>query len=1277
MNQKFLPLGGMNLSTSLSLVPPSDYTAAFNCHISNDSEGKAGAITNLVGNVPTSIPYFEDPDNNPYKTAHALPLPGTYETITEIAGRSVNNQNFHELLFADGVNRRVLGSYEEPDKRRVYYFIGWDYFNYSTTDGLVTTDHINNGMLALICFEHYETIDDYYILQETGDIIITEDGDFLINENAEDGDLLGQNYLVGWWAMNGRTFEWDDNFCITGIGKIGNEMYWAMGDVYEPMTIDVERGILTYQPSYISEYKSDNEAYLKSELGEFFHNDPQKGMLFLRKNYFKIIKRGGRRPLITTASYDSTISSIIGRNVIQFAYRYVYKNGYRSVLSPYSVKTFSHVPGDTNQYNKIAITFPETEEFPLDIEKVEFCVREGFFDSTDSNWNVFKIVDRSDMAISTISPIGAITFDYVGDRTGEVLDDISNSKPYDYVPLKAQALEVAKNRVFTGNVIPAGSYDLDLSNIYLDFETLDPIPTIGTPIANYVYYEVGYQYETQGGTVPGDVFGFIFIIVNSNDPDIIDLNGAYLYHTAVPNDPVVADFNAGNLPVNIDLDPADLIVSWGGTQLPDNGTIEGELDAYYEEGTGGGAGGANYEIVASGINLNPSLLSGNSITNPNHPSITLGNLDSNAENYIQYKSGTSYQFGIVLYDEEGRTPGAITKDEWIIDIPFRTAAAVNGIPGVKATFVAAPSWAYTFSIVRTKNLTINDFSQYKGVVVNSTPSVQYARTDKVDGVDTYELLGSGATAPGNAEFLAIGLTGLRNNGGGWSIGETDSAILVKHDDSEQIEVKLVAQHIDGSGNIWLIASLQDFEVDNVQGNQPLIELRRNIKQTEGFNLFYETATISRTGNAGQIFTIQGDVRTKIFGTNGLMEVKNLDMSRDTWVDRPIGRAFPSVPEQIQRRIGDRIYFSGTARPDATRTFINSFNGLDYKETSDNGGDIQVLKMTSRTDIYGSTMLAIAETNTTSLYLGETLVRDTSGNISTTASTQVIGGMSEVRGMYGTQHPASVAAYQGTVCWFDINKGAVVRYSSQGIDVISDQGMSNYFRTMTDFVRPFNLAASINKRYNQYYIHISENTSRPIRSLQGYTEEEGIPDNPFEIADGFIMVYDLETNRWSSVLTYDPDYLDNVGTMAVSYELGRLWLHKSASRNKFFGTSYPSKIAMVLNANPGGVKIMDSISVESNNAPTHVYIQNLRPYIQQTDIAGSEFRSKEGVFYAPVLRDRLTNGGTDYLTNLVTGEKIRGQYIQFALVMDYPDDDFEVNAINVKYTLSSGHLLNKQ
>jgi hypothetical protein len=423
----------------------------------------------------------------------------------------------------------------------------------------------------------------------------------------------------------------------------------------------------------------------------------------------------------------------------------------------------------------------------------------------------------------------------------------------------------------------------------------------------------------------------------------------------------------------------------------------------------------------------------------------------------------------------------------------------------------------------------------------------------------------------------------------------------------------------------------------------------------------------------------GDAHVRTARNGGLVEVQNTEFDKPLFLDYSLGRPLVAAPDQKQKRLGDRIYFSGAANPDSERTFINSISALDYKDTSDNGGNIQVLRMTSTTDIYGQVMLAIAETNTTSIYLGETLVRGKDGAMQTTVSNDIIGGMAEIRGMYGTAHPMSVAAYQGTVCWLDVNKGAVVMYGSSGIEVISDLGMSNYFRTMSDFVRPLNLSASINKRYNQYYITIGEDSARPVRSLLGYTTEEGEPDNPFELADGFVLVFDIDTKRWTTAITMEPEAMSGVGTLPMSFKEGRLWIHKSGSRNKFFGENYPSKIAMVLNNPPNEVKIPEAISVEGDNAPSHIYIQNLRPYIQQTDIDSTEFVEKEGIFYAPVLRDRLTNGGLeeDYLNNLVSGEKIRGQYIQIALVMDYPDDDFEINAINVKYTISSGHTTGRQ
>jgi hypothetical protein len=1252
MNQKFLPLGGVNLSTSLGLVPPTDYTASFNCHISNDSEGKAGAITNIMGNVATSIPYFETTELNPYYQYYTGELVGVPD---ELNGQDVVIKTWESFFFEAHVGR-VLGTYEEPEKRRIYYFIGWDGFNFrvSYNNGITQPLRTNSGMLALVCFEQHEVLDDYYILQQNGSIIITDDGDFLINENAENGDLLGDTYLVGLWGFGDETWTWGDRFNITGVGKMGNEMYWAMGDKFEPMTINVERGILTYNENYVSEYKSDNTDYdfvSRSLFNDVYFNDTvantcdqDRYNAYFNPNEFTFIKRGGLRPPTIVASYDATKARILGGNVLQFSYRYVYKSGYRSVLAPLSHKLKSTSVDEDDYYNVVTFTFPTTEHIPKDVEKVELCVRRGVFDSTDSNWGIIESVDRSDMLIDDSSELSNYTTEYTGERVGEILDAGSGSILFDAVPYMADALEVASNRVFMGNVIPAGSFDVSADDFTLLFDTNDV--TAGVIQGSYVYYNVLLVAAGGGGAGSYSEDNFYTVVNDITNPQN---NGLYPAPSGTE-----AEFNSNQFPNTLYYYPADAILSWSGTTLTD-AQIREQLENQYEDNT---TGLTAYVTV-------------NSVLNSQTP--TMNNLGSSSS-AIQYKGGGSYQVGIIPFDSKGRTCGVITDKDWVLDINERTYGDANTKASIKATFVNAPSWVSHFAFARTKCLNISSFHQYKG---HGTKSVKYAKTIRVDDVTSYELINTGAlsTVP-DAEFLAISLKQLLENEGGFELNTESVYKVLIQDATNEVECTPVAIHIDGSTDeeMWLICTLADYECPHQVLDQPFIEIRELVPLLDK-PLFYETVAFGKTGNAGQIFNLMGDVTLGVDQHGNISERQNPNKKRKNFLDLHIGRPYIAAPDQTQKRIGDRIYFSGVATPDAERTFVNSVSALDYRDTSDNGGDIKKLIMTSTTDIYGQVMLAIAETNTTSIYLGETLVRDADGNMQTTKSDAVIGGMSEVRGMFGTAHPMSVAAYQGTVCWYDVNKGAVVQYGSNGIRVISDLGMSNYFRTMADFVRPLNLAASINKRYNHYYITIGEDSARPVRDLAGYASTEGTVDNPFEYADGFVLVFDMDTDRWMTALTMNPEALGSIGVLPAQFNGGRLWLQKSGSRNKFFGENYPSKIAVVLNAPPHAVKVPEAISIESDEVPTHVYIQNLRPYQQQTDIDYSEFVEREGIYYAPVLRDRLTGDPTtdeDYLNNLITGDRIRGQFVQIALIMDYPDEDFEVNAINVKFNVSSGH-----
>lgn len=1252
MKQKFIPLSGMNSQGALSTVSPAQYTAAFNVNIADPQEGKLGSVTNKVGNVKTTIPYFETEALNPLA---AISDGNPFFQITRINGVDLDTPltNWEEFWFNENTIKRVVGTYEDAARDRLYYFIAFEQNQVVGTDDDTLSEKfwLGDPFLALVVFEKYEILDDYYILLENGSIVLTEDGDFLINENSVNGDILGDTYVVGLWQYYGNKFEWGSRWNITGIGMIGNELFWSMGEKDQPMFVNVERGIFTFQPAYDSIYEIDPVPYdlVRTTTGNPYALETYMDFIDQKVSYQ--IKRGGLFPMSTGVRSEAG-AVILGDKVMQFSFRYIYENGYESVLAPFTEKILYLNPNG-DPYNVIDLKFPDIEVVPRDVKRVEFCYREGNFDA-DGVWVSFKSVPIDELNL-TVFRYSQYTFTYRGNRTGLVIPTDQAIRTFDAVPLQANALEVASNRVFLGNVIPAGSYDIDVNdlNFTIQVNSGDGEAVYGS----YQAYEVAGEFEdfSGSGVASSSPVYYVLIIVN-NSPDT-SYNGIYSFSESGS----VADINlfgTGNLPTQVDLDTP--VVSWTGSALSSS-EVSGQIEQYLTPDTP--------PTPPSGFPVFNGMII-NSYGTYSGGQVLMDAFTTNSSLFSQYKTGTSYQFGIVPYDSEGRTCGVLTNDDMIIDIPFRSYgnATSNAIVtfeiSVDANF---PEWAETYSIVRTKNLTISDYVQFGGVITNGKPSIIYARGNNIDGIPTYELLDNDT----GSEYVAISIEGLLSSGGGWLKSEDNTVIIIDHL-SNVYKTKVLDLYQDEDGNTWYICSWINANfISSTTNPQPIYEFRRNKDISEENNLFYETGYFSfaRRVTGSKIFNIKGD--TYIKNRNSFfVEHYTVDYKKKHPVDYVIGRPLIPVFSNKQKTIGDRIVFSGTAIIDADVTYVNSFSGLHYKEVSDRSGNIQKLIMTSREEIYGQVMLAIGRTGTSSLYLGESLLKDSSGSVMVTASSEVIGSINELRGGFGTSHPCSVAAYQGTVCWYDVNKGSVVRYNSNGINEISLNGMADYFTVMADFVKPLKLAASISKRHNEYCIHIGVDSNRPDRLLQGYDTDVV---NPFELSDGYVIRYSLVNDIWISADTYEPSELDNIGTLEARFNGGRLWIHKSASRNNFFGESYASSVALVLNTNPNTVKVIEAISVESDEKPSHVYIQNLRPYIQQSDLVSNDFRTREGVHYADVLRDRLTpNLIPDYNLGLNIGERIRGQYINVSVEYDYPDEDFELNAINIKYVESTGH-----
>ena len=288
-------------------------------------------------------------------------------------------------------NTKVIGSYEDPTTNDIFYFL------------------INTSTLGCAIYCYKSKLENIYKV--------------LSDNNLDSEYRLGFN----------------EDKPITGIAYIDNILYWTGVEGKEPFRINVERGILTNNTNYVT----SESAYIQPIL----------------KSVITLIRKPPMLPLVTEVQEDSTRdTSFLKSRAHTFAYRYVYKDGETSVFSP----TSHHYPNqdvdDSNhkKSKKIRVDFPrfEAEYYGVsqDVHKIQFAVK---FDK-DTSYFIWKEFDSTthatDFSGQTIASQGVITADFYNDVLGFSVDDSNSIKLYDTVPYEAEALSIARNRLFLGNI---------------------------------------------------------------------------------------------------------------------------------------------------------------------------------------------------------------------------------------------------------------------------------------------------------------------------------------------------------------------------------------------------------------------------------------------------------------------------------------------------------------------------------------------------------------------------------------------------------------------------------------------------------------------------------------------------------------------------------------------------------------------------------------------------------------------------------------------------------
>jgi hypothetical protein len=172
--------------------------------------------------------------------------------------------------------------------------------------------------------------------------------------------------------------------------------------------------------------------------------------------------------------------------------------------------------------------------------------------------------------------------------------------------------------------------------------------------------------------------------------------------------------------------------------------------------------------------------------------------------------------------------------------------------------------------------------------------------------------------------------------------------------------------------------------------------------------------------------------------------------------------------------------------------------------------------------------------------------------------------------------------------------------------------------------------------------------------------------------GGTLVYQPYINKWVSIFSFIPESLSMVSNRLVTFKNGLVYIHDSTQYNTWYSKTYDSVVAFAHNEAGNTVKVYDTVGIEGD-VPDRLHVRTESPNVQSSDLVASDFRSIEGVWYAAILRDRLSpnTGSSDPVTNLYKGDKLRGDIAKFMIIYNQPTSIKQFKFFNINFDASRG------
>lgn len=969
---------------------------------------------------------------------------------------------------------------------------------------------------------------------------------------------------------------------------VGDLLFWT-DNSNEPQCINIEAGIKLNHPSYVTDV------------------DPYDTPIPYTTT--TVIRRPPVYALQPTRTTDLGFQgNYTKNNAYFFLYRYVYKDFTTSALSTHSQLIPYNAADET--YNAINIKMPFSEFIDDYVQQVDICVKYGFFGDTfviksynkDNFYDNIAISDHND----NVTQLGFTFYDNI---VGIALDDVTANTSQHLVALTAKTLEIARNRLFLGNVLKGYNTPTSTS-LTASLATIDT-GGAGTYSSEWRYFNLFYYFPPDTTT-------------------LYDYQYYYAYNASLnPRCYLFNSFQSVVPPASLNTEDADI--------------------QYYDEM-------ALAQYVLRNYSPPPGAL-WSFTTSPTFADdgYTLDIVVTTDVGNVQFfKSSSRYYISIAFYDRFRRKCGVVNRFV-TVDTDARTYAQSVfdstiswTLNNLQAT-TEIPVWAYYYQIHISKNLTTRNFVQAR------TVGVAYVTRD-ADGAYVY----TGTTYSKETTYaIGINLTALTSFGLGYTYSEGDFIRIIDSSDNEY-ELPVIGQ--DG---VYVLVSPTDIGTVVVASTRLLIELYTPYRASASEPL-YETGDIMEIENPGTNSRAYSILSGSINGDCYAVEREQSDanfyfaeaMSPNDaiWQIWQTDTGWVNFVDDIgQQAKTTTIDFSNVYIDGTKNNGLNIFEATNNTNIGSSAGDLQKLQLTNKQQENGTVMLAFATGSPFSIYLGETQVVASAQNTFIASSTGVIGTINNLRNGYGTINPESVVEYNGMVWWFNAVYGVICQYSQAGVDTVSDYKMhrfwdrygKRYVELGADAIEALcgfsDVQSCVDPSTDEVLFVLPQvETGTVVSGIPtGFIEElpsySTLPDytssiqNRFDIYDGQpkIMSYEFMKNKWGTVYQWLPDCLEYLGNKLFGFKDGDLYLHNenTSSFNTIYGVEYPQRVCFPANAEPSLVKDLFDFAIEGNQIPNYTVAYTDYPNEQITDLVADDYTNQEGQLYARFYRDRLSPNTT--------------------------------------------------